>query len=99
MRVVASLAPLEMLVKRSLAAWGLVEHVRETLLSDLEDVGDVGHTREILHVVQTVGLRVCVCKFSVKLGLAERLAGHLEVPDKIVVLAGVVCDLDNFGKF
>lgn len=74
---------------------GLVELVLETLLSDLEDVGDVHHTKEVLHVEQTVGLRLCASKFNVNPRLAKRLAGHLEVPDKVVVLASVICDLDN----
>lgn len=88
MEVVASLAQLEMLVKRarpsnaSLRPRGCRRH---------------RHTKEVLHVVQTVGL-LGVCKFSVNLGLAKRLAGHLEVADKVVVLAGVVCNLDK-AKF
>ncbi len=73
----------------------LVELVLEALLADLEDVRDVGHRQEVLHVVQTIRLGIGVGELSVDLRLAERLAGHLEVADEVVVLAGATCDLDD----
>lgn len=55
----------------------LVQLVFEALLSDFENIGDVGHTEEVFHIVQPIGLRVRVSKFSVDLGFTKSLAGHL----------------------
>ena len=75
----------------------LVQLVLETLLSDFKNVRNVGHRQEVLHVMQTIRLRICVCQLGVNLRLAERLAGHLEVTNKVVGLAGATGDFDNLG--
>lgn len=75
----------------------LVKLVLEALLSDFENIRDVGHAQEILHVVQAIRLGVCVRKLGIDLGLAEVFTGHLKEADEIVVLAGAVCNLDELG--
>lgn len=76
---------------------GLVQLILETLLSDLKNVCDIGHTQEVLHVMQTVRLSIGIGQFRVNLGLAKGLASHLEEPDEIIVFTSVVRDLDDLG--
>ena len=75
----------------------LVKLVLEALLANLENVRDVGHRQEVLHVVQAVRLRVRVRELGVDLGFTERLACHLEVTDEVVVFACAAGDLDDLG--
>lgn len=75
---------------------GLVQLVFETFLSNLKDIGDVCHAQKVLHVVQTVGLRISIGELGVDLGFAKRLASHLEEAHKIVMFASVVGDFDDF---
>jgi hypothetical protein len=48
--------------------------------------------------VQAICFGIRVCEFSVNLGLTETLAGHLEEPHQVVVLAGVIGDLNDLCK-
>jgi len=76
----------------------LVELVLEALFANAEDVRYIGQGQELLHVVEAVGLGVRVRKLGIDPRLAERLAGHLKVADEIVMFAGMVRDLDDFGE-
>ena len=76
----------------------LVQLVLKALLADLEDVRDVRHREKVLHVVQPVRLRVRVRELRVDLGLAQRLARHLQEAHEVVVLVGVPCDFDDLGE-
>ena len=76
----------------------LIELVVEALLADFEDVGDIGHGQEVLHIMQAVRLRICVGKLGVHLRFAKRPPGHLQVSNKIVMLACTARNLDNFDK-
>ena len=76
----------------------LIELVLETLLSDLQDVCDVCHAKEVLHIVKTVRLRVRVRELGIDLGLADVLPRHLEVANEVVVLACVIRNLDDLGE-
>lgn len=77
---------------------GLVKLIVEALLADLKDISNVGHAKEVFHVVQAIGLCVSIGKLRIDLGLAKRLAGHLEVADQIVVLASPVGEFDDFKE-
>ena len=76
----------------------LIQLVVETFLSDFQNIGNVRKSQEVLHVVQAVRLRVGVRELRVDLRLAQRLARHLQIADKVVMLAGVVRDLDDLGE-
>ena len=78
-------------------AGGLVHAGLEDLLARGELIGHVGHGEEVLHVVQPVRLGVRDGELRVDLRLAQRLAGHLQVPDQVVVLAGPTGRLDHLG--
>jgi hypothetical protein len=77
---------------------GLVQFVLEAFLSYFKNIGDISHGEEVLHVVQSVGLCVSVGELGVHLWLPQGLASHLQEADKVVVLAGVVGDFDNFNE-
>lgn len=71
----------------------------EKHFSPTKDIGNVGRAEEVLRVVGPFGLGVDIGELGhVHLGLAKRLAGHLEVTDEVVVLAGTVGNLDDFNK-
>ena len=76
----------------------LVEVVLETLLSNLQDIRDVGHTKEVLHVMETISLRVRVRQLGVDLGFTESLASHLEESYEVVMLASAAGDLDDLEE-
>ena len=48
--------------------------------------------------MKTIGLGVGIGELGVDFGLAEGLAGHLKVTDKVVMFAGVVGHLDDFSE-
>lgn len=77
---------------------GLVKLIVEALLADLEDISNVGHAKEVFHVVQAIGLGVSIGKLCIDLGLAKRLASHLEVANQIVMLASPVGEFDDFKE-
>lgn len=76
----------------------MIELVVEALLADFEDVGDVSHGQEVLHIMEAVRFRICVGKLSVHLGFTKRPPGHLQVPNEIVMLARTARNLDSFDK-
>ena len=76
----------------------LIQFILKTLLSHFEYICNVRHVQKILHVVEAVGLHICIRQLSVDLRLTESLAGHLEEADKIVVLASMVRDLNDFRE-
>ena len=76
----------------------LIELVLETLLSNLEDIGDVGHAEEVFHIVQTIRLGICISQLGVDLRLADMLPCHLQVPNKVFMLACAISDLDDFRE-
>lgn len=76
----------------------LVQFVFETFFSNLKDICDVGQSQEVLHVVETIGLRVGVRQLGIHLGLANVLPCHLEITNKIVVLASAVRNLDDLSE-
>lgn len=69
---------------------GLVQLVLEALLSNLQDVCDVGHSKEVLHVMKTVGLGISIRQLRIDLRFTERFASHLEEANQVIVLAGAV---------
>lgn len=75
----------------------LVQLVVEALLSNVQDISDVRHAKEVLHIVQAISLSIRVRQLGIDLRFAERLASHLEVTDEIVLLASTVSNLDDFG--
>lgn len=76
----------------------LIELVVEALLADFEDVSDIGHGQEVLHIMEAVRLRICIGKFGVHLRFAKRAPGHLQVSNEIVMLACTARNLDNFHE-
>ena len=48
--------------------------------------------------MKTVGFGIRVRQLGIDLGLADVLPGHLEIPDKVVMLSGAVRDLNNFEE-
>lgn len=62
----------------------LSQLVFEALRARLEHIRDARHREEVLHVMESVSLRVRVREISADLGLAERLARRMEVAEEIV---------------
>jgi len=77
---------------------GLIELVLEALLSDFQNVRDVRHTKEVLHIVQTVSLGICVRQLRVNLGLPKRFTGHLKEANKVIMFASMTGYLNNFAE-
>ena len=77
---------------------GLVQFVVETLLTHIQDIGNVRHSQEVLHIVQPVGLGISVSELRINFGFAEGFTSHLKVADKVILLACSIGNLDEFVK-
>jgi len=76
----------------------LVQFVFKVLFANFKDISDVGHSKKVLHVVESIRFRIGICKFGIDLGFAQGLTSHLQIPDELIVLAGVVGDFDDLSK-
>ena len=74
---------------------GLVELVVEALFTDIQNIRNIGHGQEVLHIVQSIGLGISMRKFSVDLWFPQALPGHLEEANKVVVLVGASCQFND----
>ena len=72
--------------------------VLEALLSNFQNISDVGHGREVFNVMKKVGLSICIREFCVDLRFAECLASHLEEANKIIMLSSVIRDFDDLSE-
>ena len=54
----------------------LIQFVLETLLSNLQNINDVGHGQEVLNVMKKVGPSICIREFCSDLTFAECLGSH-----------------------
>lgn len=76
----------------------LVKLVVEALLSNLQNIRNVCHGQEVLHVVQSIGPCISIRELGVDLWLTKSLTCHLQIPHEIVMLASSVRNLDHLGK-
>lgn len=73
-----------------------VETCLESLLTSGEEVGNIGHSEELLHIVETISLGVGDGEFSIDRRFSESLASHLEVSNEVVGLSCPGSGFDNF---
>mmetsp|Transcript_4800 Transcript_4800/g.8830 ORF Transcript_4800/g.8830 Transcript_4800/m.8830 type:complete len:233 (-) Transcript_4800:643-1341(-) len=73
----------------------LVKTLRETLVANVLDVGNVGPTYKLLQLSQVVGLGISVNELGIEKILLQRLSGHLEVWNELGPNLGLVRCIAN----
>lgn len=76
----------------------LIQLVIEAFLSHFQDIGNISHGEEVLHVVQAIGLRVRMSELGVDLWFPQSFPGHLEVSNKVVIFIRTRCNFDNLDE-
>src|SRR6202044_1490569 len=66
--------------------------------SDFQNIRDVRHAKEVLHVVQAIGLGIRICQLRIDSRLTKRFASHLKEANKVVMLSSTIRDFDDFGE-
>ena len=76
----------------------LVKLILEAFFSNFQNICDGHHAKEVLHVMQVIGLGICICQLHIDSQLTKRFGSHSNKANKVVMFSSTIQDFDDFGK-
>jgi hypothetical protein len=70
----------------------------ETFLSDFQNIRGVRHAKEVLRVMQAIGLGIHMRQLRIDSRFPKRFASHFKEANEVVMFASMTRDFDDFSK-
>jgi hypothetical protein len=71
---------------------------RETFLSDFQNIRGVRHAKEVLRVMQAIGLGIRMRQLRIDSRFPKRFASYFREANEVVMFASVIGYFNDFGK-